>query len=171
MTLTIGIDVGGTKIAGGVVDEDGTLVEERRVVSPARDVEAIESAIADLVAMQYLLPSPYEANARWYLPRQQQAKIRLFKDATNQYLMAPMMGNMPPTILGFPYSECPTLLVDGTAAGRMNIIFGDLNDPNSQVSKLKEQPTDYALLAELNTRPRTTFLAAIRNPSPQDKNA
>ncbi|MFN8194941.1 MAG: ROK family glucokinase [Nocardioidaceae bacterium] len=50
MTLTIGIDVGGTKIAGGVVDEDGTLVEERRVVSPARDVEAIESAIADLVA-------------------------------------------------------------------------------------------------------------------------
>ncbi len=51
------------------------------------------------------------------------------------------------------------------------IVFGDLNDPNSQVSKLKQRPTDYALLGELNTRPRTTFLAAVRNPSPQDKNA
>lgn len=50
MTLTIGIDVGGTKIAGGVVDESGTLIEERRVESPARDADAIESAITDLVA-------------------------------------------------------------------------------------------------------------------------
>ena len=51
MSLTIGIDVGGTKIAGGVVDESGTIVEEHRVESPARDVDAIETAITDLVGV------------------------------------------------------------------------------------------------------------------------
>jgi glucokinase len=49
MSLACGIDVGGTKIAGGVVDEDGTIVEELRVESPATDAEAIEEAIAGLV--------------------------------------------------------------------------------------------------------------------------
>ncbi len=49
MTLSIGIDVGGTKILGGVVDEDGSIVEELRVVSPATDAEAIEKAIEELV--------------------------------------------------------------------------------------------------------------------------
>lgn len=50
MTLACGIDVGGTKIAGAVVDEDGQVLEEHRVVSPATDAEAIEEAIAVLVA-------------------------------------------------------------------------------------------------------------------------
>lgn len=50
MTLACGIDVGGTKIAGGVVAEDGTILEELRVESPATDAEAIEEAIAGLVA-------------------------------------------------------------------------------------------------------------------------
>ncbi len=49
MTLACGIDVGGTKIAGGVVDENGTIVEELRVESPATDAQAIEEAIAGLV--------------------------------------------------------------------------------------------------------------------------
>jgi len=49
------------------------------------------------------------------------------------------------------------------------IVFGDMNDPKSKVAALKGEPTNYALLAELNTRPRTTYLGAIRNPNPEIK--
>ena len=49
MGLTVGIDVGGTKIAGGVVDEEGNVLATARRVSPARSSGAIEQAIADLV--------------------------------------------------------------------------------------------------------------------------
>jgi MoCo/4Fe-4S cofactor protein with predicted Tat translocation signal len=47
------------------------------------------------------------------------------------------------------------------------IVFGDMNDKTSRVAKLKGEPANYALLEELNTRPRTTYLGAIRNPNPE----
>jgi molybdopterin-containing oxidoreductase family iron-sulfur binding subunit len=45
------------------------------------------------------------------------------------------------------------------------IIFGDLNDQNSRVAKMQHDKRNYSLLAELNTRPRTTYLSAMRNPN------
>ncbi len=50
MALTAGIDVGGTKIAGGVVDERGRILATARRESPATDTDAIERNIEDLVA-------------------------------------------------------------------------------------------------------------------------
>jgi len=50
-------------------------------------------------------------------------------------------------------SSCPTEA----------IIFGNLNDPESRVAKLKKEPRNYDVLADLNTRPRASYLGAIRN--------
>ena len=47
------------------------------------------------------------------------------------------------------------------------IVFGNINDPNSRVAKLKADPRNYAMLTHLNVRPRTSYLAKIQNPNPE----
>lgn len=46
------------------------------------------------------------------------------------------------------------------------IVFGNINDTQSQVAQRKASPLNYGMLTELNTHPRTTYLARLRNPNP-----
>ena len=47
------------------------------------------------------------------------------------------------------------------------ISFGDIRNRDSEVHRRKRLPLDYGLLTELGTRPRTTYLARVRNPNPK----
>jgi molybdopterin-containing oxidoreductase family iron-sulfur binding subunit len=49
------------------------------------------------------------------------------------------------------------------------IVFGDINNREAAVAKLKSESLNYGLLAELNTKPRTTYLAKLKNPNPEIK--
>ena len=49
------------------------------------------------------------------------------------------------------------------------ITFGDMNDPGSRLTRLKRSPLSYWMLGELNTQPRTSYLAKLRNLNPELK--
>jgi molybdopterin-containing oxidoreductase family iron-sulfur binding subunit len=66
-----------------------------------------------------------------------------------------------------PISDGAIVTACEQACPTQAIVFGNANDKNSRVAKLRAQQRNYSLLGELNARPRTTYLAAVRNPNPE----
>jgi molybdopterin-containing oxidoreductase family iron-sulfur binding subunit len=87
--------------------------------------------------------------------RIEQAKIaqKVKAGSTGNVRLSEAAGTVPKTAC---QQACP--------AGA--IVFGDVSDADSSVSKLKLLPLDYSVLGDLLTKPRTTYLARIRNPNP-----
>jgi MoCo/4Fe-4S cofactor protein with predicted Tat translocation signal len=66
-----------------------------------------------------------------------------------------------------PIADGEVITACQAACPAQAIVFGDLNDQKSAVAQWKGSPLNYGLLADLNTNPRTTYLAALRNPNPE----
>jgi MoCo/4Fe-4S cofactor protein with predicted Tat translocation signal len=83
-------------------------------------------------------------------------------DAEREWATRPKDADGRPKIIdGEVVTACQAACPSGA------IVFGDLSDPASEVNRWKAEPTNYGLLAELNTMPRTSYLAAVRNPNPE----
>jgi molybdopterin-containing oxidoreductase family iron-sulfur binding subunit len=87
--------------------------------------------------------------------RIEQAKIaqKVKAGASGDVRLAEVEGTIPKTAC---QQACPA----------QAIVFGDISDPDSHVSRLKTQARNYSVLGDLLTKPRTTYLARIRNPNP-----
>jgi molybdopterin-containing oxidoreductase family iron-sulfur binding subunit len=103
----------------------------------------------------YCVQRIQEAKIRTKVNAQREAKLNTGKDGADIQLDVKDLKVPDGTIRTACQQACPS----------DSIVFGDLSDPNSEVSKMKSNPRDYSVLGYLNTRPRTTFLAKVRNPN------
>jgi molybdopterin-containing oxidoreductase family iron-sulfur binding subunit len=89
--------------------------------------------------------------------RIQNAKIHAKAVRRMEHGGAPVEAPLPDGAVATACQEaCPTEA----------IVFGDLSDPNSRVSRAHEDQRQYELLPEVYTKPRNRFLARVRNPHP-----
>ncbi|PDW03227.1 TAT-variant-translocated molybdopterin oxidoreductase [Candidatus Viridilinea mediisalina] len=65
-----------------------------------------------------------------------------------------------------PITDGEVISACAQACPTQAITFGDINNPDALVTKRKAEPHNYSVLGMLNTRPRTTYLARVRNPNP-----
>jgi molybdopterin-containing oxidoreductase family iron-sulfur binding subunit len=76
-------------------------------------------------------------------------------------------GKLDAKLAGRPLKDGDVKTACQQACPAQAITFGDITNKDSEVVKSKRQPRNYALLEELNTKPRTTYLAKLRNPNPE----
>ncbi len=76
-------------------------------------------------------------------------------------------GRIAAEVEGRPVRDGEVVTACQAACPTGAITFGDIHDPAARVRRLKEDPRSYGVLEELATRPRTTYLARIRNPNPE----
>jgi molybdopterin-containing oxidoreductase family iron-sulfur binding subunit len=76
-------------------------------------------------------------------------------------------GRIAADIDGRPIRDGEVITACQAACPTQAITFGNLNDPQSEVAKQADSSLNYSLLGELNTRPRTTYLAVVRSPNPE----
>ncbi len=94
-------------------------------------------------------------------------RMRGVMEKCNYCLQRIANGRALAKVRGRPLEEGDVRTACQTACPTGAIVFGDLNDPQSEVSEKKASPRDYDLLHEEGTRPRTSYAAKVTHPNPK----